>query len=335
MLRLRNCLSGTLKPNSSLFRLHHLRYLALSQKKTSSHLHFLLNLAISTGYNNFRSLLPSEFGNLNGLEVLSLSTNDFFGQVRPTISNLTSLTKLNLNHNQITGSFPLPLFLTKSLSLLDLSSNSISPARLGSKSDIPTNLVSLRLSRCNISEFPNMLKILEKLELVELSDNRIKGKVPEWLWNLPCLNTVFLKNNLFDGFKGPADVLVNSSVKNLFMEQNYFEGEIPPILPLSINLLAASDNRFTGRIPLSICNYKSLEILELGYNNLTRPIPQCLSNLIVVKLRKNSLEGSIPDTFYIGVSLQTFDVGHNRLTGKLPRSLQNCSSLEFLVVDHN
>ncbi|KAF3553997.1 hypothetical protein F2Q69_00017110 [Brassica cretica] len=141
------------------------------------------------------------------------------------------------------------------------------------------NLKELDLSFLNTS-YP--IDILEKLELVELSDNRIKGKVPEWLWNLPCLNTVFLKNNLFDGFKGPADVL-------------------------------------------------SLEILELGYNNLTRPIPQCLSNLIVVKLRKNSLEGSIPDTFYIGVSLQTFDVGHNRLTGKLPRSLQNCSSLDSIM----
>ncbi|KAF2568864.1 hypothetical protein F2Q68_00027853 [Brassica cretica] len=47
MLRLQACLSGTLKPNSSLFRLHHLRNLVLYQ-------------------NNFiSSSLPSEFGNLS------------------------------------------------------------------------------------------------------------------------------------------------------------------------------------------------------------------------------------------------------------------------------
>ena len=54
-LRLRDCLSGTLNPNSSLFTLNHLRHLELSE-------------------NNFvSSSLPSEFGNLNRLEVLSLS----------------------------------------------------------------------------------------------------------------------------------------------------------------------------------------------------------------------------------------------------------------------
>ncbi|CAF2288414.1 unnamed protein product, partial [Brassica napus] len=79
----------------------------------------------------------------------------------------------------------------------------------------------------------------------------------------------------------------------------------------------------------------SLTQLKLDYNNLTGPIPQCLSNLLVLTLRKNNLEGSIPDTYNIGASLQTLDVGHNRLTRKLPRSLQNCSSLEFLVADHN
>ncbi|CDY19155.1 BnaA04g18950D [Brassica napus] len=394
-------------------RLHHLRYLYLSQ-------------------NNFiPSSLPSEFGNLNRLELLSLSSNDFFGQVPPTIRNLTSLKELHLDKNKFTGSFPPVQNLTmlsllhlyenhfygtipsslftmpslsdldlsgndlngsinfpnsstpsmlehlylgqnhfegkiiepisklinlkildlsfintsypidislfaplKSLSVLYLSGNPISPASLDTSLDIPTNLESLLLQSCGIIEFPNILKNLEKLELITLSHNRIKGKIPEWLWNLPRLTTVFLKNNSLNGFEGPVDVLVNSSVKNLDLEQNCFEGEIP-ILPLSISVLSTEYNRFTGSIPLSICSCRSLTDLLLGYNNLTGPVPQCLSNLTFVTLRKNNLEGSIPDTFYMGNSLQSLDVGHNLLTGKLPRSLQNCSSLEFLVSDHN
>uniref|UniRef100_M4DZ59 Disease resistance R13L4/SHOC-2-like LRR domain-containing protein n=1 Tax=Brassica campestris TaxID=3711 RepID=M4DZ59_BRACM len=409
-----NYISGTLNPNStSLFELHHLRYLNLN-------------------YNNFSSSLPSEFGNLNKLEFLSLSFNDFFGQVPPTISNLTSLTYLCLDHNQLTGSFPLVQNLTmlsfiyinenhfsgtipsslftmpflsrlnlrgndltgsievhdsctpsrlekmylgknhfegkiiepisklinlthldlsflntsypidlslfsslKSLSYLDLSGNSISPASLESKSsDISTNLERLLLQDCGISEFPNILKNLEKLELIALGNNRIKGKIPEWLWKLPRLYTVFLGSNSFTGFEGPADVLVNSSLELIDLEQNYFEGAVP-VLPLFINFFNAESNRFTGRIPLSICSCRSLKRLWLSYNNLTGPIPQCLSNLTIVTLRKNNLEGSIPDVFVTGASLQELDVGHNRLTGKLPRSLQNCASLEFLLVDHN
>ncbi|KAF2601543.1 hypothetical protein F2Q70_00027870 [Brassica cretica] len=377
-----NHLSGALNPNSSLFELPHLRYLDLE-------------------YNNFSSSFSSEFGNLNRLEVLSLSSNDFFGQVPPTVSNLTSLTELYLHHDQLTGSFPRVQNLTKlsvlhlndnhfsgtipsslvnmpflsdldlrvndftgsigfpnsstpsrleylylgqnhfegkiiepiskltnlkilelaflntsypidisfssslkSLVHLDLSGNSISSDSLGSKSVIPTNLEILLLPGCGIIELPNILKKLEKLEFIDFSDNRIKGKIPEWLWNLPRLTSVFVPYNSITGFKGPMDVLHHT-------------------------------NRFTGSIPLSICNYRSLTLLKLSNNNLTGPIPQCLSNLTAVSLRKNNLEGNIPEAFYTGASLQTLDVGQNLLTGKLPRSLQNCSSLELLVVDHN
>ncbi|KAF2604874.1 hypothetical protein F2Q70_00028341 [Brassica cretica] len=459
-LRLSDCLSGTLKPNSSLFRLHHLRHLNLSQNNFISsslpsefgnlnrlevltlsnnrfvgqvpssfnNLSLLSYLKLSqnelTGSfppirnlvklsvldlsnNHFSGTLNPNIGNLNRLEVLSLKSNDFFGKVPPTISNLTSLTQLYLQNNQLTGSFPLVQNLTmlsvldlggnhfsgtlpsslfnmpflsdlylrvndltgsiefpnsstpsrlelldlsflntsypvdfrlfsslKSLLHLDLSGNSISPASLGSKSDIPIDLEILLLRGCGIKEFPNILKNLEKLENIDISGNMIKGKVPEWLWKLPRLNIVFLSNNSFNGFEGPVDVLVNSSVKTLFMEQNYFEGAIP-LLPLYITDFSALDNRFTGSIPLSVCNYRSLMLLRLPYNKLTGPIPQCLSNLTFVNLRKNNLEGSIPDAFYKSSSLRSLDVGYNRLTGKLPRSLQNCSSLDFLVVDHN
>lgn len=72
-LQLRACLSGTLKSNSSLFGFRQLRYLDLNQ-------------------NNFiSSPIPSEFGNLNKLELLSLPSNGFIGQVPSSLSNLSLL----------------------------------------------------------------------------------------------------------------------------------------------------------------------------------------------------------------------------------------------------
>ncbi|CAN6842916.1 unnamed protein product [Brassica oleracea] len=328
MLRLRDCLSGTLMPNSSLFRLHHLRYLNLR-------------------HNNFiSSSIPSEFGNLNRLEVLSLRNNGFVGQVPSSFNNLSLLSVLRLSRKELTGSFSLVLNLTK-LSYLALSHNQLSGTLPSSLLTMPSltylnlhgndltgsiefdnlstttfslqhmnlgnnhfegkiiepisklinlkhldlsflntsspfdlrlfsslkSLLYLDLSGCGITKFPNILKILEKLEVIGMSNNRIKGKVPKWLWNLPRLTTVFVPNNSINSFE--------------------------------------------------------------GYNNLTGPIPQCLSNLTLLNIRKNNLEGSIPYAFHMGASLRTLDVGHNRLTGKLPRSLKNCSSLEFLVADHN
>ncbi|KAL1220465.1 Receptor like protein 23 [Cardamine amara subsp. amara] len=407
-----NHFSGTLNPNSSLFELHHLRYLGLA-------------------FNKFRSLIPSEFGNLNKIEVLSLSSSGLFGQVPPTFGNLTCLTNLFLGESMLTGSFPpvqnltklsllqlshsnlsgaipssllsMP-FLTfldlsenhltgsievpnsstssklvtlllannhfegkilepisnlinlmeldlsflntsypidlsflsslKSLEILDLSGNNISPASLSSDSHIPLTLEMLTLNYCGISEFPNILKTLQQLEYIEITDNRIKGTIPEWLWSLPRLNTVIVGNNLFNSFQGSAEVLVNSSVRALFLYGNNFEGALPN-LPLSIQIFSAQNNSFKGEIPLSICNRSSLIALVLSYNNFSGPIPQCVSNFTFVDLRKNNLKGSIPNLFHAGASLRTLDVGFNRLTGKLPRSLVNCSSLKFLSVDNN
>ncbi|KAL1221824.1 Receptor like protein 26 [Cardamine amara subsp. amara] len=407
------CFTGILKPNSSLFGFHQLRYLNLS-------------------HNNFTSSsLPSEFSNLNRLEVLSLGSNGFTGQVPTSISNLILLTHLNLSHNELTGSFPLVRNLTKlsfldlsynqlsgtipsdllftlpflsylnlkknqltgpievpnsssarlvylslgynkfegqilkpisklinlkhldlsylnirypidlsiffplkSLLILDLSRNRILPASLSSDSDITPSLESLVLVRCDISEFPNILKTLQNLKHIDISSNIIKGKVPEWFWKLPHLSIVNLVNNSFTGFEGSSEVLLNSSVQLLDFAYNSMRGPFP-IPPLNSIYLSAWNNSFTGNIPLSICNRSSLTVLDLSYNNFTGPIPKCLSNLKVVNLRKNSLEGSIPDELYSGASTQTLDVGYNRLTGKLPRSLLNCSFLKFLSVDNN
>ncbi|KAF8105233.1 hypothetical protein N665_0161s0032 [Sinapis alba] len=409
------CFTGILKPNSSLFELHHLRYLNLS-------------------HNNFTSSsLPFEFSNLHRLEVLSLSSSSFTGQIPSSFSKLISLTHLNLSHNELTGSFPLLKTLTnlsvldlsdnqfsgaipydilltmpflshlnlrknhlngpievsnssssssrlvylslgenqfegqilkpisklinleylelssliisypvdlsifsplKALLILDISKNRLLPAGLSSGSDIPLSLESLVLSGCDILEFPNMLKTLKNLHHLDISNNRIKRKVPEWLWKFPRLSIVSLVNNSFTGLEGSSEVLLNSSVQLLDIAYNSITGDFP-IPPPNIIYLSAWNNSFTGNIPLQICNRSSLRVLDLSYNNFTGPIPQCLSNLKIVNLRKNSLEGSIPDEFYRGALTQTLDVGYNKLNGKLPRSLLNCSFLKFLSVDNN
>uniref|UniRef100_M4E2A7 Leucine-rich repeat-containing N-terminal plant-type domain-containing protein n=1 Tax=Brassica campestris TaxID=3711 RepID=M4E2A7_BRACM len=407
------CFTGILKHNSSLFELRHLRYLNLSHSNFTS------------------SSLPSEFSNLNRLEVLSLASSSFTGQVPSSFSKLISLTHLNLSHNGLTGSFPLVRTLTN-LSVLDLSDNQFSGAipsdllltlpflshlslrknhlngyievpnssspssrlvylslgenqfegnilkpisnlinleylelsslnisypidlnifsslkallilhisknrllPLTSDSDIPLSLESLALSGCGIIEFPNMLKTLKNLHHIDISNNRIKGKVPEWLWKFPRLSIVNLVNNSFTGLEGSSEVLLNSSVQLLDIAYNSITGDFPTP-PLNIIYLSAWNNSFTGNIPLQVCERSSLRVLDLSYNNFTGPIPQCLSNLKIVNLRKNNLEGSIPDEFYTGSLTQTLDVGFNRLTGKLPRSLLNCSFLKFLSVDNN
>ncbi|XP_010413893.1 PREDICTED: receptor-like protein 12 [Camelina sativa] len=406
-----NRFSGALNPDSNLFGLHNLRYLSLAHNDFTSSsflsgfeklskLEFLL-----LSFNGFNGQVPSSISNLSQLSVLALDENELTGSF-PFVHNLTKLSGLGIVNNNFTGTIPSYIlsmpFLSdvdlrgnhftgsievpnssfssmlehlllgynqfdgqilepisklitlidldlsfinisypidirifsslKSLMQLDLSGNSISPTSLSSDSGFPLkNLQNLFLTDCNIQEFPKLLKTLQNLEFLDISKNRIGGKVPEWFWILPRLSAVSLALNLFTGFEGSAEVLVNSSVQFLDLAVNRFKGAIP-IPPLAINALEARGNYFTGNIPLSICSRSSLVVLDLSFNNLTGSIPQCLSNFEVVKLRKNNLEGSIPD---VGAPMHALDVGYNRLTGKLPRSLQNCFSLQLLSVDNN
>ncbi|KAL1221802.1 Receptor like protein 27 [Cardamine amara subsp. amara] len=274
-----NHFSGTLNPNSSIFWFSQLRYLDLS-------------------YNNFTSSsLPFEFGNLNQLEVLALSFNGFLGQVPSSFSNLSMLSILDLSQNELTGkilepisklinlkvlelsflniSYPIDLSLLsslKSLGKLDLSGNSLSPTSLSSGSGIPLSMEVLKLLQCNISEFPNILKPLHNLTYIDISINRIKGKIPAWLWSLPRLYEVALVDNLLNGFEGSTEVLVNSPVRILDLGLNDFKGPFPKP-PLSINILSVWNNSFTGNIPLATCNRSSLSVLDLSYNKFTGPIP--------------------------------------------------------------
>ncbi|KAH0925503.1 LOW QUALITY PROTEIN: hypothetical protein HID58_017759, partial [Brassica napus] len=247
------------------------------------------------------------------LEHLLLGYNQFEGQILDTVSKLTTLIDIDLSFLNISYPIDFRVFSSslKSLLKLDLSGNSISPASLSSDSNIPLSLRYLVLKDCNIGRFPELLNSLQDLETFPRIES--KGR----------------------SLNGSAEVLVSSSVNILDLSLNCFEGAMP-ILSLSIKILGARYNHFTGNIPLSICSRSSsLEVLDLAYNNVTGAIPQCLSNLRVVKLRKNNLEGSLPDMFSVGATLRTLDVGYNQLTGKLPRSLLNCSFIKFISVDNN
>ncbi|KAF8105209.1 hypothetical protein N665_0161s0009 [Sinapis alba] len=332
-LQLSACLSGTLKPNSSLFSLHHLRYLNLSA-------------------NNFRSSsLPSEFSNLKKLEVLSLSSNSFLGQVPSSFSNLNKLSILILSKNDLTGSFPLMWNLTK-LVLLDLSNNHFS-GTLNPKSALFElhQLRGLILSNNNFSSsLPSEFGKLNNLEVLYLSSNAFSGQVPPTISNcnfptvrnLTNLKVLRLSDNHFSGTLTPNSGLFElHELRFLMLDYNNFSASLPSEFGNLNNLefLYLTSNHFSGQIPPTISNLTSLVELFLDENELTGsfPLVRTLSKLSLLDLSDNHFSGTLnPNSGLFELhDLRYLNLGYNNFSSKLPSEFGNLSILEVLSLDSN
>ncbi|CDY36296.1 BnaA01g31220D [Brassica napus] len=249
----------------------------------------VIELDLSCSYLGGRENILSSIIDLSYLTFLDLSWNLLSGQIPSSIGNLSHLTHLNLNFNQI-SEIPSSFGNLNQLTSLDVSINKLNG--------------SFSIALLNLTKSQNM-------EWLDISNNKIKGQVPGWLWTLPNLTDLNLSNNTFTGFG-------NSMKHGLSMEQ-----------------LFASNNNFTGNIPSFICDLRGLSILDLSNNNFSGVIPPCMENLYltVLSLRQNRLHGGLPENIF--VLLTTLDVGHNKLTGKLPKSLIYSFRLEVLNVESN
>lgn len=144
---------------------------------------------------------------------------------------------------------------------------------------------------------------LLSLQILDLSNNRLSGELPDCWWNLQALQFMDLSNNSFSGEIPAAKASHNCSLESVHLAGNGFTGVFPPVLE-GCNSLATLDignNRFFGAIPPWIgAGVPSLRILSLRSNNFTGQIPQELSRLSQLQLldmANNSLTGSIPVAF--------------------------------------
>ncbi|KAE8703015.1 Detected protein of unknown function [Hibiscus syriacus] len=222
----------------------------------------------------------------SNVSFIDISDNKLQGNIPPCLSGMKDLGFLDLSNNQLSGRVPEGLIMKSSLSLLGLSNNNLSgnvvPSILKANGlgelYLDGNKFSGEMTNIDVSifEFPTSLRE------IDLSNNKLYGKLPRWIGNLSDLWTLALSNNSFEDCGPLSHAFYNSSsLVTLDLRGNSLTGSIPKwigkLSSLSVLLLKA--NHLQGRIPVQLRKLYSLNIIDLSQNMFSGPIPSCLENL--------------------------------------------------------
>jgi len=246
---------------------------------------------------------------------LLISHNNLQGEIPNSLWELKNLEYLVLIGNNLSGVVKLHKLVN--LEVLRLGSNNIS---LVSKTEMNATLPKisiLGLHSCNLHEFPEFLGYLSRLMWVNLSNNKIKGSIPMWMWNgsKDTLEWIDLSHNFLTCYSQ-----INLPLPKLIyldIHSNQLKTKLPSPPP-SVIYYNISNNILFGEIQ-SICRAKSLIYLDLSNNNLNGTIPSCLGNidsLSILDLGKNKLGGMI-QSICRAKSLIFLDLSNNSLNGTI------------------
>lgn len=215
--------------------------------------------------------LPKFFTKMTNLDYLKLDSCAFEGTLASWIGNLTSLTKLHLSNNHIIGYLPSELKKLTKLRSLSLANNNL----IGSI-EVFESLPQLEVLIAKDNFLHGQIDItflqrLSKLEVLDLSKNRIASTLPTNLFHQKNLRIVDVHSNVITG-----------TIPNVFSDHLNFTGKL--------EYLSLKDNELVGAVPSSLSKLTALDHLDLSKNRLTSTLPNelgLLTNLQYLLLDMN------------------------------------------------
>ncbi|CAI9289802.1 unnamed protein product [Lactuca saligna] len=313
----------------------------------------LLNLTylnhLDLSRNSFHGTIPTFIGSLRELIFLDLSYNSLYGTIPPEFGNLTNLQRLYLGSK---GEFRVEnlewLFQLNHLEELDM--DGISLAKQNHWVDVILSLKklsSISLDGCELSHvvYPYSSSILNSSSSIEslfLGNNNLTSSMYRWLLPLTGnkLRFLDLSSNMLDVM--PKNLGINlCSLEILSLDNNSLVVEFPDFLnnlsgcvSLSLKMLYALRNQFSGSLSSEIQKFSSITYLDLSNNHLNGSISEKLwelPRLETLDLSFNNLR--VPSTYHLSnlSYVKYIDLSSCKLLGPhFPMWIQTLKNLTFL-----
>ena len=173
-----------------------------------------------------------------------------------------------------------------------------------------TNLETLDVSKCDLTEFPQVLSKLKSLKALDIAENERTQNIPRTLENLTNLETLDVSDCDLTEF--PQVLCKLKSLKDLNIGWNDRIQNLPRTLENLTNLetLDVSDCNLT-QLPEVFCKLKSLQNLNISSNPLKVP----LSSRCTFEMKW----------------LHKLNISNTLITS-LPQDIERCRSLEELDI---
>ncbi|KAJ6979333.1 probable LRR receptor-like serine/threonine-protein kinase RFK1 isoform X1 [Populus alba] len=202
---------------------------------------------LSLEANQISGIIPPDLGKLINLQTLMLSSNRFTGNLPVSFSGLINLTDFRINDNNFSGTIPIFIQNWKKLERLEMHAT-------GLEGPIPlniyllNNLVELRISDINgpTQSFP-MLKNMTGMIRLTLRSCNISGEIPAYLWTMKSLELLDVSFNKLVG-KIPASISADR-LRFIFLTRNLLSGDISESILKDGSNVDLSYNNFALQSP--------------------------------------------------------------------------------------